>query len=364
MKEVGWEVDYLYWGNYHRADLNAMRAFFGENHFFFANISSLSFNNSFRGFIRRQFDKKGLTKYVSLPYNPDELFYMEVAEKAQLLHKRNNYDAIWIEYYLQSKLFDYFDDNTLKVIHTHDVFSNRQRIFQRDGKIPEFYYLTPHGERKALSRADVVIAVQDGEREVFKKLLEGTGTKCITVGNLIEKHDNKFICNNTYGFLGSINDANITAVNTYIKEILPMVKERIPNSKFVIAGGVCTKVPDGDDYIKLGYIDSLNDFYDQVSFVVTPMLAGTGLNIKNIEALSYGKPIITTGLGAKGLVGADKSIIVSSLENFADNVSLLLGNEKKLAEMGVAASQFVDEYNSKHESNYRMIEELARRKKN
>ncbi len=28
MKELGWEVDYLYWGNYHRADLNAMRAFF------------------------------------------------------------------------------------------------------------------------------------------------------------------------------------------------------------------------------------------------------------------------------------------------------------------------------------------------
>lgn len=363
MKEMGWEIDFLYWGKFGRANLTEMELFFGEDHFFYVNISYLKFSYHLRNYIRREMDKKGITKCISLPYAPDELYYEEIKEKVCILHNQRHYDVIWLEYYLQSKLFDYIDKSVVKVIHTHDMFSNRQRIFQKDGKIPEFYYLTRRGERKALARADVVIAVQDTERDRFESLLKGTDTICLTVGNLIEKREAEFIHNSSYGFFGSINDANITAVETFIEKVLPAIKKKNPNSHFVIAGGVCKKIPDSDEYQKIGYVRTLEEFYNRISFVVTPMLAGTGLNIKNIEALSFFKPIVTTNIGAKGLAGAEESMIVTDVEGFDDAIIKLLGDKDLLARMSRASRDYIEKYNRKQEDGYKMIENMVRGRK-
>ena len=360
MLELGWNVDFLYWGDYLHANLKGMENFFGKEHLFFANVSNNQYQYEVRKFIRNYLDKKKVTRYLSVPYAPDELHYNEIQEKVNVLHKTHHYDIVWLEYYLQSKIFESLDSNILKVVHTHDRFTNRNKIFQRDGKVPEFYYLTKKGERKALSRADVVIAVQEKECQFFEKLVNGTNTICLSIGNFIEKRDIKAVYNHCYGFLGSINDANIDAVKLFIKKYLPVIKKHEPDSQFVIAGGVCKNIPDNEQYIKMGYIDNIEDFYETVSFVVTPMLAGTGLNIKNIEALSFGKPIVTTSIGAKGLDGAQNAMKIADKDTeYIDNVIYLLQNQEEINRMSMEAKEFVEKYNEENVSKYRYIEKLV-----
>lgn len=360
MKKMGWKVDYLFWGNRLDADIVAMEEFFGIEHLFFANISCVDFKYHLYSYFRKLLDKSRITKYIALPYAVDEYYYREIEEKIEILNKKNQYDIVWLEYYLQSKIFCGLDKKILKVIHTHDKFTNRNRIFQREGKIPEFYYLTRKGEQKALSRADVVIAVQDMEQEFFADLLKGTNTISMTVGNLVEiKHSNE-LKKKSYGFIGAINDANEYALHYFINDILPIIKENEPDSEFIIAGAICDKIPDSNTYIKLGLVKNLDDFYNQIMFVVGPLKNGTGLNIKNIEALSYGKPVITTTIGAKGIMEAGEAVaICDEPKKFAKTVITLLNDKKRREIMGEKAIAFIELYNEKNIKNYYQIERMV-----
>jgi glycosyltransferase involved in cell wall biosynthesis len=51
----------------------------------------------------------------------------------------------------------------------------------------------------------------------------------------------------------------------------------------------------------LGPVDRLEDFYSQVDLAINPVQFGTGLKIKNVEALAYGKPLVSTASGAAGM---------------------------------------------------------------
>ncbi len=363
MKKMNWQIDFLFWGNRLDADIDTMQDFFGKEHLFFANISGVEFKYQIYSHIRKRMDRKGLTKYFSLPYAVDEYYYKEIGEKVELLNDRNQYDVVWLEYYLQSKVFCKLDERIVKVIHTHDKFTNRNKIFQREGKIPEFYYLTRRGERKALARADVVIAVQDLEKEFFSGLLENTDTIAMTVGNLVERHESNEVKEKNYGFIGAVNDANKYALEYFINKILPLIKEKEPESKFLIAGGICNTIPDSVNYKKLGFVKELDDFYNQIMFVVGPLKNGTGLNIKNIEALSYGKPVITTSVGAKGLKDAKEAICVCDGEEiFAKTAVRLLNDVAKQKEMKKKAMEFIAAYNEKNLKNYVQIEQIVKKR--
>lgn len=360
MKKMNWQIDFLFWGNRLDADIDAMRDFFGKEHLFFANISGVEFKYQIYSHIRKRMDRKGLTKYFAFPYAVDEYYYDEIGEKVELLNERNHYDVVWLEYYLQSKVFCKLDKRIVKVIHTHDKFTNRNKIFQREGKIPEFYYLTRRGERKALARADVVIAVQDMEKDFFSGLLKNTDTIAMTVGNLVELHESNEVKEKNYGFIGAVNAANEYALQYFINKILPIIKEKEPQSKFLIAGGICNTISDSADYTKLGFVKELKDFYNQIMFVVGPLKNGTGLNIKNIEALSYGKPVITTSVGAKGLKDAERAVCVCDEEDeFADTVVELLNDVEKQRKMKIKAMEFITAYNKRNLENYVQIEQMV-----
>jgi hypothetical protein len=88
----------------------------------------------------------------------------------------------------------------------------------------------------------------------------------------------------------------------------------------VVAGGICKHIPDTPGLIKLGFVKELHTFYDAIDIALNPMVGGTGLKIKTVEPLSYGKPVLTTPSGAQGLshlwelpIVADPQAMVSYL---------------------------------------------------
>ena len=51
----------------------------------------------------------------------------------------------------------------------------------------------------------------------------------------------------------------------------------------------------------MGRIDRIEDFYSAVDVAINPMIAGTGLKIKTVEAMNFGVPIVSTISGSEGL---------------------------------------------------------------
>jgi glycosyltransferase involved in cell wall biosynthesis len=108
-------------------------------------------------------------------------------------------------------------------------------------------------------------------------------------------------------FVGSFaHHPNADAVLWFIKEIFPRVKERIPDLKFNVVGAFATPEIESlasDDVILKGKLSDaeLAALYGESRMAVLPLRYGAGLKGKLIEAMYFGLPIVSTGIGLEGL---------------------------------------------------------------
>jgi glycosyltransferase involved in cell wall biosynthesis len=92
--------------------------------------------------------------------------------------------------------------------------------------------------------------------------------------------------------------------------VFPHIQKKRADSELVVAGEV-GRVRRWPNWVSLlGKQDSLVDTYARAAVVINPVKFGTGLPVKTIEALSYGKPIVATSAGGR------------DLEDFSDAISV------------------------------------------
>jgi len=127
---------------------------------------------------------------------------------------------------------------------------------------------------------------------------------------------------------------NLDAILWFIKEILPLVKSRIPSIELTVAG---SNPPNdliklsGDGVIVTGKLTEkeLNDQYRERRLVVVPLRYGAGVKGKVIEAMYHGVPIITTSIGAEGIdLSANALLISDDIKSFANHVIHAYTNPK------------------------------------
>jgi glycosyltransferase involved in cell wall biosynthesis len=54
-----------------------------------------------------------------------------------------------------------------------------------------------------------------------------------------------------------------------------------------------------------GFVPDIADFYAQMDLIVSPVTMGTGINVKTVQAMAFGMPLLTTAWGCKGIETAD-----------------------------------------------------------
>jgi polysaccharide biosynthesis protein PslH len=275
----------------------------------------------------------------------DEWYDESVDEALISLAESLSPDIVIIEYVFFSKALECFGKNTLKIIDTHDIFANRYKLFSEEQLKNSWFSTTKRQEDLGLSRADIIVAIQAKEANALKKRLN---KKVVTVGHPVSLFESKpRSLKNKILFLGSMNAINIASMNYLIKDIFPLVKSEFRDAKLVLAGGICDQVTDFDSCLKLGTPDSLDDVYDLADIVVNPVLFGTGLKIKNIEAMGYAKPLVTTALGAEGMeAGSGKSFLIAeSAQEFAASILEIFLKAEVYENLSRNAYKFAKEWN-------------------
>lgn len=79
-----------------------------------------------------------------------------------------------------------------------------------------------------------------------------------------------------------------------------------------------------------GYVDDVMTFYRTAKLFISPILSGAGIKIKNLEAMVFGTPVISTPLGIDGLDGIETCGGVSVSQtpvDFAEKIKFMLANE-------------------------------------
>lgn len=358
MRQRGWEIDFLYVGKRIDEGMALTREFFGEEHFFQYCRESLAVSSQIKKTIRSHMDKVGISRFVVLKYGADEWKLSGLGDRIRYLNEKNRYDIIWLHYMFFSRCLEELDDTSVfKVIDTHDKWADRNRIFQRKGQIPDYYYTTVRDERKALRRADLVIAIQEKEARYFERLLKNTSTHVLTIGDLVERRKASYKNDFSYGCIGAKNKPNILGLTWFCEKVLPVVREKYPESQFMLAGAICGYIPDYEGVCKMGRVERLEDFYDQVKVAVNPIQSGTGLNIKTIEALAFGKPLVSTSVGAKG-INSEKDVLIECDEPqaFAEKIVELLKDSGQCVRLSQNAQGYIEKYNEENRERLYSIE--------
>lgn len=292
--------------------------------------------------IRRKLDK--IIGLHSGYYNYLDEFYRDAwTPMLKELHALHGFDAVCVEYVLHSKALLAFPSSVLKILDTHDSFANRHKLFINTAKKLGYWFsLRPEEEHRGLRRADVVFAIQHEEEIKFKERLKTGPPAVVTVSHFIDLDDRITDYSATDAlFLGSGNDANTLSLNRFVEGVLPLVRAQNPSFRLVLAGSICGAIADDPAIVKLGRVEKLRDAFSRAPISLNPIVLGTGINIKLLDALAAGVPTVSTETGVRGLPkqfhGGVTVVADDDPQQFANAVLALTANEETRRKAGEKA---------------------------
>ena len=149
--------------------------------------------------------------------------------------------------------------------------------------------------------------------------------------------------------IGSMNwMPNEEGIRWFIDEVLPKTVEKVPDFVYHLAG---RSMPEWLTTMKNSHIDVVGEVPDAKEFVcnhdvaIVPLLSGSGIRIKIIESMALGKTVITTRVGAEGIL-YDEEVNIIIAENKAKMVEAIRSlneNPETAVRIGQAARKLVEE---------------------
>jgi glycosyltransferase involved in cell wall biosynthesis len=127
-------------------------------------------------------------------------------------------------------------------------------------------------------------------------------------------------------FIGSFDHApNVDAVLYFAREILPRVRERIPEAVFEVIGphppNEITEI--ASEWVRiLGYVPDVKPIFDRARVAVAPLRFGAGVKGKVNQSMSLGVPTVVTSIAAEGmyLIHERNAMIADDPDSFASAV--------------------------------------------
>jgi glycosyltransferase involved in cell wall biosynthesis len=147
-------------------------------------------------------------------------------------------------------------------------------------------------------------------------------------------------------FVGSFHPPNIEAVECLVSTLAP----RSPDMLFVIAGSVAAALQSSrlpENVVCLGRVsdEAKTLLLRAADVALNPMLSGSGTNLKMLEYLAAGVPVVTTPTGARGLdLVSGEHAIVCSIEEFPEQVARVLGDDDLRATLRARGRRLVEQH--------------------
>ena len=118
-------------------------------------------------------------------------------------------------------------------------------------------------------------------------------------------------------FVGAMNYLpNVDGVMFFVKEILPLLRHKFTNITFRVVGKSPSreirKLNSQPGITITGEVDNLEPYYRHCALCIVPLRSGGGTRLKVIEAMAYGRPVVSTSIGCEGIdVQHEKNILIA-----------------------------------------------------
>ena len=273
--------------------------------------------------------------------------------------KEGDYDVVQLEMLYMAPYIETIRKHSkaLIVLRAHNV---EHLIWERIAKetkfLPKRLYINhlaktlKNYELSVLEKVDGIAAITRKDASFFRKYC-ATPTIDIPYGVYPEDFTPNYEIEGQPKFyhIGSMNwMPNEEGIRWFLDNCLDAVVAKVPHFVFHLAG---RNMPEWLNTLKNDHVDVIGEVPNAKEFVanhdvaIVPLLSGSGIRIKIIESMALGKTVITTFVGAEGILyEEDVNIIIA--ENKAKMVEAIRridANPAEAVEIGKAARRLVEE---------------------
>lgn len=264
--------------------------------------------------------------------------------------KNNEYDYILISYIFWTGLIEnskYIKKAKL-IIDTHDFITPHFKS-EKGFELGAFFA----EEIRSLSFFDKILVISIEEKYIFDQFLDKE-IHLISHPEELKYKSEKELYDVVY--VASDNVHNVKSAKWFFEKVYPLLSKDI---KICVVGKINNCIPTTLENVhNIDYIEDLEEVYSVSKIAVCPMLSGTGVKIKVIEALSYGLPIVCNERGVDGLLNkTNNGCLVTNEETiFASYIERLISEKEFYNYHSVLAKDY---FLNNHEKN-KTYDELDR----
>ena len=297
--------------------------------------------------------------FTKKSYHVERFISERFKNKLTQLLEKEHFDVVQLEMLYMTPYVETIraHSKAMIVLRAHNV---EHKIWERIAKETKFFlkrwYINhlaktlKEYELNALETVDGIAAITRKDAAFFRKYCSKPIID-IPYGVYPEQFTPKYEIEGKPKFyhIGSMNwMPNEEGIRWFIDEILAKTVEKVPNFVYHLAG---RNMPEWLTTLHNPHIEVVGEVPDAKEFVakhdvaIVPLLSGSGIRIKIIESMAMGKTVITTRVGAEGILyDEDENIIIA--ENKAKMVEAIRAideNPQIAVKIGQAARKLVEE---------------------
>jgi len=209
-------------------------------------------------------------------------------------------------------------------------------------------------EADVCGRANRVIAVSDADAAALHRLVPNTEIAVVPNGidSVVYKpHASAMQEESALVFTGTMDfRPNVDAVLWFVQEVLPAIKQKVSNIHLYVVGqrphSRLHCLMNDPSVTITGWVEDPKPYIARAAVYVVPLRVGGGTRLKLLEAMSLGKAVVSTRLGAEGYPVSDgkELILADSPEEFASAVVQLLNDSAWRRSLGEQGCTFVKQH--------------------
>lgn len=299
--------------------------------------------------------------FSRLPYNAKRFISTGYKQKLVTLLQENKYDVVQLEglylYPYIGIIRKYFSGPVSFRAHNveHEIW---QRTTNNERKGFRRMYLRILTRRmrqfeiSSLNKFDLMVPITERDGHVFE-FLGNNSPKCVApVG--IDLNNYHFSGTTGYkpelAFIGSLDwMPNQEGIVWFLNKVWPTIIKSKPEVKLHIAG---RNAPDsfvrriqGKNIIFHGEVDDALNYLKEYTFMIVPLLSGSGMRVKIVEGMATGRVVFTTTIGAEGINATNREniFIDDDPQKMAQTILNTLDKSEVVKNVAKNARRFIED---------------------
>lgn len=268
-----------------------------------------------------------------------------------------SWDCIYVDHWLMIEVAKIFDGNN-KVLHLHnaepEVFfraSKNASFIRKILMLAEAYRCANYLRNNTLKFQELHLLSNDDAARLAERAIKHPITRVFlpAVSFNETKRASFEIRRNEVLFIGTLSwHANEEGLEWYATKIVNLIANNISHQ--IVGGGANARLvsilSEHPKIVIHGYVDDLEPLYQSAKCLAAPLLSGSGIKIKIINALARGLPVVTTSVGIEGFpTGYQEAIMLADTPSaFAKEVEKLMNDNFLWTKSSQAALDYFEQH--------------------